>query len=37
LELEFVSLTADSKPGAVMADRTVREVYLGASVRGVPT
>jgi branched-chain amino acid transport system ATP-binding protein len=30
-------LVADGEPAAVMADRTVREVYLGASVRGVPT
>jgi branched-chain amino acid transport system ATP-binding protein len=31
------TLIADGEPAAVMADRTVREVYLGASVRGVPT
>ncbi|HEX4723319.1 MAG TPA: ABC transporter ATP-binding protein [Pseudonocardiaceae bacterium] len=31
------ALIADGEPAAVMADRTVREVYLGASVRGVPT
>ena len=31
------SLIADGAPAAVMADRTVREVYLGANVRGVPT
>ena len=31
------TLIADGEPTAVMADRTVREVYLGASVRGVPT
>jgi len=37
LELEFSSQAAATKPGAVMAGRTVREVYLGTSVRGVPT
>ncbi len=31
------ALIADGAPAAVMADRTVREVYLGANVRGVPT
>lgn len=31
------SLVADGEPAAVMADRTVREVYLGADVRKVPS
>jgi branched-chain amino acid transport system ATP-binding protein len=31
------ALIADGEPAAVMADRTVREVYLGATVRGVPS
>jgi branched-chain amino acid transport system ATP-binding protein len=31
------ALIADGEPAAVLADPTVREVYLGASVRGVPT
>jgi branched-chain amino acid transport system ATP-binding protein len=31
------ALIADGEPAAVMADQTVRAVYLGASVRGVPT
>jgi branched-chain amino acid transport system ATP-binding protein len=31
------ALVADGEPAAVMADRTVREVYLGAEVRRVPS
>jgi branched-chain amino acid transport system ATP-binding protein len=31
------ALIADGEPAAVMADPTVREVYLGATVRGVPS
>jgi branched-chain amino acid transport system ATP-binding protein len=31
------AVIADGEPTAVMADRKVREVYLGAEVRGVPT
>jgi hypothetical protein len=37
LRLEFHFPIADDQPGATMPDRTVGEVYLGATVRGVPT